>query len=174
MVVKPRLTIIMIRSKYHFHPLFKLTALASSTSNSKLNVSTANTDVTLPVNSLSKKILLVEDNYLNRQMLEDYLVFCGYQVLGIANGSSFFQALADFQPQLILLDLRLPDVDGYTLLEQIRQKSDWQNIPVVVVSAFAFKADQQRALALGAKRYFVKPVSLRDLKQAIEEELPKA
>lgn len=107
-------------------------------------------------------------------MLEDYLVFCKYRVLGISDGSSFFQVLAEFLPDLVLLDLRLPDVDGYTLLQQIRQKPEWQNIPVIVVSAFAFKADQQRALELGARRYFVKPVSMKDLKQAIEEVLLQA
>lgn len=106
-------------------------------------------------------------------MLEDYLVFCGYQILGLAFGADFFQALADFQPHLVLLDLKLPDVDGYTLLEQIGQRPEWRTIPVIVVSAFAFKADQQRALNLGARRYFVKPVSLRDLRQAIEDELLK-
>jgi CheY-like chemotaxis protein len=126
-----------------------------------------------PANPIARRILLVEDNYLNRQMLEDYLVFCGYQVLSLAVGTGFFQALADFRPELILLDLKLPDVDGYTLLEQMGRRQDWQNTPVIVVSAFAFKTDQQRALGLGAKRYFVKPVSLRDLRQAIEEELLK-
>jgi two-component system cell cycle response regulator DivK len=124
-----------------------------------------------PANPTLRRILLLEDNYLNRQMLEDYLVFCGYQVLSLAGGAGFFQALADFRPELILLDLKLPDVDGYTLLEQMGRRQDCQSIPVIVVSAFAFKTDQQRALALGAKRYFVKPVSLRDLRQAIEEEL---
>jgi len=126
-----------------------------------------------PANPIPKRILLVEDNYLNRQMLEDYLVFCGYQVLSLADGAGFFQALADFRPELILLDLKLPDIDGYTLLEQKSYKQDYQSIPVIVVSAFAFKIDQQRALKLGAKRYFVKPVSLRELKQAIEEELQR-
>lgn len=125
----------------------------------------------LPANPIPRKILLVEDNCLNRQMLEDYLLFCGYQVLGLAFGSGFFQAIADFQPNLILLDLRLPDIDGYTLLEQMGRLPEGQNIPVIVVSAFAFRADRDRALNLGARRYFVKPVSLRDLRQAIEDEL---
>ncbi len=125
----------------------------------------------MSANPISRRILLVEDNYLNRQMLEDYLVFCGYQVLSLESGSGFFQALADFQPDLVLLDLKLPDIDGYTLLEQIRLIPQYRVIPVIVVSAFAFKADQQRALSLGAKRYLVKPVSLKDLRQAIEEEL---
>lgn len=122
-------------------------------------------------NAAPKRILLVEDNDLNRQMLQDYIVFCEYQVLSLPGGSGLFEALADFQPQLILLDLKLPDVDGYTLLEQIQQSKDWHHIPIIIVSAFAFKADKQRALSLGARRYFVKPVNLDDLRQAVEEEL---
>lgn len=118
-----------------------------------------------------KRILLVEDNDLNRQMLQDYIVFCGYEVLSISGGSGFFEALADFQPQLTLLDLKLPDIDGYTLLKQIQQSTDWQHIPIIIVSAFAFKADKQRALSLGARRYFVKPVNLNELRQAVEDEL---
>lgn len=132
---------------------------------------TANGDAVFKAESALKRILLVEDNDLNRQMLQDYLVFSGYQVLSIANASGFFQALADFQPNLILLDLKLPDIDGYTLLQQIQQATNWRHIPVIVVSAFAFRADKQRALSLGARRYFVKPVNLSDLKQAIEDEL---
>lgn len=122
-------------------------------------------------NAAPKRILLVEDNDLNRQMLEDYLVYYGYHVFSLAGGSRFFQAVADFQPNLILLDLKLPDVHGYTLLEQIQQRSDCWYIPVIVVSACAFKADQQRAFSLGVRRYFVKPVILTDLNQAIQDEL---
>jgi CheY-like chemotaxis protein len=145
-----------------------------TSNNSYLITQVSNAGSVAPANPIPQRILLVEDNYLNRQMLEDYLVFCGYQVLGLADGTGFFQALADFRPELILLDLKLPGIDGYTLLEQKSCRQDYQSIPVIVVSAFAFKADQQRALKLGAKRYFVKPVSLRDLKQAIEEELQRS
>jgi CheY-like chemotaxis protein len=152
----------------------KPTTLRLVTSNSShLIIQVSNAGSVSPANPIPRRILLVEDNYLNRQMLEDYLVFCGYQVLSLAVGAGFFQALADFQPELILLDLKLPDINGYTLLEQMSCRQDCQNPPVIVVSAFAFKTDQQRALDLGAKRYFVKPVSLRDLRQAIEEELLK-
>ncbi|WP_444980595.1 response regulator [Microseira wollei] len=121
----------------------------------------------------SMRILLLEDNDINRQLLSEYLIYLGYQVLGLADGCNLFQALSDFQPQLILLDLKLPGIDGYTILEQIQQSSDWHQVPVIVVSAFAFRADQQRAINLGARRYFVKPVKLPQLKQAIQEELKK-
>lgn len=123
------------------------------------------------LDTVPARILLVEDNDMNRQMLEDYLLVSGYQVASLARGSDFFQTLANFQPHLILLDLRLPDINGYTLLEQIKQRTDWRHIPVIVVSALAFRSDQQRALNLGASRYLVKPVNLNDLKQAIQDEL---
>lgn len=118
-----------------------------------------------------KRILLIEDNDPNRQLLYEYLRICGYQVLSIAGGANFFQAIAEFQPQLILLDLKLPDVDGYTLLQQLQQRPQVQHIPVIIVSALAFKAEREQALNLGAKRYLVKPISLHDLLQAIQEEL---
>ncbi len=118
-----------------------------------------------------KRLLVVEDNNLNRLMLDDYLVFCGYQVLSLACGANFFEELASFQPHLILLDLKLPDIDGYSILERLQNDSQWQNIPVIIVSAFAFRADRQRALNLGARQYFIKPVNLGDLKQAIAQEL---
>ncbi len=117
------------------------------------------------------KILLVDSNDLNRQLLEEYLVSYQYQVLSVSGGSSFFQALAEFQPHLILLDLKLPDINSYTLLAQIQQRTDWQQIPVIAVSTLAFTADQQRAFDLGVRRYFVKPVNLSDLKQAIQDEI---
>lgn len=119
----------------------------------------------------SMRILLLEDNDINRHLLSEYLNYLGYQVLALPDGSNLFKAMSEFQPQLILLDLKLPVIDGYTILQQIQQSSDWHQVPVIVVSAFAFKADQQRAINLGAKRYFIKPVRLPQLKQAIEEEL---
>lgn len=117
------------------------------------------------------RIILVEDNEGNRIVLSECLTSSGYQTLGLADGTSFFQSLKDFQPHLVLLDLKLPGIDGYTLLQQLQQKSDWQHIPVIIISGFALRADRERAMTLGARRYLVKPVSLRSLKQVIQEEL---
>lgn len=125
----------------------------------------------LPQCNALTRLLIVEDNKLNRLMLEDYLVFCGYHVLSLACGANFFEELASFQPHLILLDLKLPDIDGYILLEKLQLNPQWQDTPVIVVSAFAFRADRQKALSLGACQYFVKPVSLSDLRQGIDQEI---
>ena len=119
----------------------------------------------------ARRILLVEDHYLNRLLLSDYLIYCGYDVESLSEGSTFFSTIEKFQPDLILLDLKLPDIDGYSLLKQVQEKPDLSKIPIIVVSAFAFKADQELALSLGARRYFVKPIKLKDLIITIEEEL---
>jgi CheY-like chemotaxis protein len=118
-----------------------------------------------------KRILIIEDNAVNRMLLSDYLSYCKYNVQSLSEASNFFATLEVFKPELIILDLKLPDIDGYTLLEQMQQQSHLSNRPTIVVSAFAFKADLERALRLGARRYFVKPVNLKELILAIEEEL---
>ncbi|QLE58800.1 response regulator [Nostoc sp. TCL26-01] len=116
-----------------------------------------------------KRILLVEDNDINRMLLSDYLSYCGYYVKSLSDGSDFLMTVEKFRPELILLDLKLPDVDGYSLLQQMQQHPDFSNIPVIVVSALAFKADQERAITLGVRSYFVKPVNLNSLIMKIEE-----
>ncbi|QLE50880.1 response regulator [Nostoc sp. C057] len=118
-----------------------------------------------------RRILLVEDHYLNRLLLSDYLSYCGYDVQSLSEGSTFFSTIDKFKPDLMLLDLKLPDIDGYSLLKQVQQKPDVSKIPIIVVSAFAFKADQELAMSLGARRYFVKPLKLKDLILTIEKEL---
>ena len=125
----------------------------------------------LPQYTDLNRLLIVEDNTLNRLMLNDYLMFCGYYVMSLACGANFFKEVVSFQPHLILLDLKLPDIDGYILLEQLQLNPQWRDIPVIIVSAYAFKADRQRAMNLGARQYFIKPVNLIDLKQAIEQEI---
>jgi two-component system, cell cycle response regulator DivK len=118
-----------------------------------------------------KRILIVEDNDINRMLLSDYLSYSGYNVQSISNGAFFFITIEKFQPDLILLDLKLPDIDGYSLLHQIQQQPDLAKIPVIVVSGFAFKFDQEKAFKLGACDYFVKPINLNNLLQKISEQL---
>jgi two-component system, cell cycle response regulator DivK len=131
------------------------------------------TMLTIPTSAVKSlaRILLVEDNPTSRQLMSDYLEHYGWEVLSLERGSGFGSAMAQFKPHLILLDLKLPDVDGYTLLGQVQQYPEWQQTPVIVVSAFAFQSDQDRALRLGARRYLVKPVNLAQLRRAICEEL---
>jgi two-component system cell cycle response regulator DivK len=127
------------------------------------------TDAPISEPSSALRVLLVEDDTSNRLLMDDYLVYRGYQVLSLAEGSSFFFGLIQFQPHVVLLDLKLPDISGFQLLEALRQKGEFQHLPIIVVTAFAFQAERQRALKLGVQRYFVKPVHPEELITAIEE-----
>lgn len=125
-------------------------------------------------NSESKspiRILLIEDNEANQRLMRDYLGYYGYEVLALTDGTQLAATLEQFRPQVILLDLKLPMIDGYTLLEQLQQWDEWKRIPTIVVSAYAFQRDQQRALDLGARRYLVKPIRLSQLTDVVREEL---
>ncbi len=118
-----------------------------------------------------RRILLIEDNDVNRMLLSDYLGFFSYYVKSLPDASNVSVVLEQFKPALILLDLKLPNIDGFQVLEIIRSHPDWSKIPTIVVSALAFKSDYERALSLGVKRYFVKPVNLTELMSAIAEEI---
>ena len=115
------------------------------------------------------RVLLVEDDDFNRVLLNDYFTHQGYQVLSLAEGSSFFSTLAQFQPHVVLLDLKLPGISGYQLLEALRQNIEFQHLPVIVFTAFTFQAERQRALQLGVQGYFVKPSHPEELVAAIEK-----
>lgn len=100
-------------------------------------------------------------------MVEDFLGSKGYTLLSLADGNNFFATIDQFQPDLILLDLKLPYIDGYTLLRQLKQ-SQWQDLPVVVLSAYAFDHEKQKAFKLGAGQYLTKPARLEEILGAIE------
>lgn len=117
------------------------------------------------------KILLVEDNDISRQLMTDFLITKDFEVQSLASAHTFLPTLAAYQPDVVLLDLKLPGISGYTVLQQLQQQPEWRTVPVIVVSAFAFCADRDRALRLGARRYLVKPVKLPELIQAIREEV---
>ncbi|WOD39499.1 response regulator [Nodosilinea sp. E11] len=118
------------------------------------------------------RIVVVEDDTANRLFFADYLSYSGFWVLAIPHGLDLEQHLKEFQPHLLLLDLGLPEIDGYTLLKRLRSSARWQDLPVIIVSGYAFADDQHRAMALGAQKYLVKPVPLHQLTQAIYSLLP--
>jgi two-component system cell cycle response regulator DivK len=119
---------------------------------------------------MEKRILFIEDNDDHRFLTQDMLEHYGYTVSSSPSGANFLQLIANFKPHVILLDLKLPDKDGFTLLEELLH-SGWQNVPVIVVSAFTFRREKLKALHLGARRYLTKPVNLTTLTQAIDAEI---
>ncbi|MCP2731033.1 response regulator [Limnofasciculus baicalensis] len=116
------------------------------------------------------KILFVEDNKLNREVIAEYLELQGYEVHTLSSGYNFINSIKEFKPNLILLDIKLPGIDGFTLMEQLRS-SEWTEVPVIILSALSFTQDKQRAFQLGARRFIVKPAILKEIGRAIYTEL---
>ena len=120
-----------------------------------------------PAVPTQKRILLVEDDYANRMFFSEYLRYCGYEVLALSEGLNLFVHLKEFQPHILLLDLCLPEIDGFSLIQRVRQTSEWQTLPIVVISGYAFDADRERTEAFGIQAYLVKPVRLQELVQVV-------
>lgn len=126
-------------------------------------------ELSLSPNSTQKRILVIEDDYANRIFFTDYLRFCEYEVRALTDGRDWQQHLTEFRPHVLLLDLNLPEITGFELIQRIRADSTWQTLPIVVVSGYAFETDLQRAYALGIQAYLIKPVRLRQLAQTIAQ-----
>jgi two-component system cell cycle response regulator DivK len=114
------------------------------------------------------RILLVEDNELNRDMLSRRLMRRGYQVDLAADGKEGLQMAEAIAPDLILLDLSLPGMDGWEVLRQLKQHSRMKHIPVVALTAHALVTDRNRALEAGFDDYDIKPVEMPRLLKKME------
>lgn len=125
-----------------------------------------------------KRILIVAAIAFSRHLLVDYFTSSGYEVLGLPEGgpggSTFFQTLAQFQPDLILLDLGLADESCCLLLEHTKLNPEFQYIPVIVISGYAHQGTQERVIKLGASRYFYPPTDPNYLLRAAQEVLEEA
>jgi len=120
------------------------------------------------------RLLLVEDNDLIRDMLARRLATRGYEVLLAADGSeALAQALAD-APDLILLDLTLPVIDGWEAARRLKAEATTRGIPIVALSAHAMAADRERALAAGCDAYETKPINFPRLLGLMERLLNRA
>jgi two-component system, cell cycle response regulator DivK len=109
------------------------------------------------------RILVVEDNALNLKLIRDVLQVAGYEVVEATTGEQGVALAVERSPDLILMDLQLPGIDGSEALRSIRGDPRTQAIPVVAVSAFAMKADRERAYRDGFDGYLEKPISIRAL-----------
>jgi CheY-like chemotaxis protein len=109
------------------------------------------------------RILVVEDNALNLKLIRDVLQVAGYEVVEATTGEQGVALATESPPDLILMDLQLPGIDGSEALRSIRSDPRTQAIPVVAVSAFAMKADRERAYRDGFDGYLEKPISVRAL-----------
>ena len=120
------------------------------------------------------KILLVEDNEMNRDMLERRLLRKGFQVILAANGEESIAKAAQDSPDLILMDLSLPGIDGWEATRRIKADDETAVIPIIALTAHAMTGDREKALAAGCDDYDSKPVELERLLGKIQRLLPQA
>ena len=113
-------------------------------------------------------ILLVEDNELNRDMLSRRLVRNGYDVLIAEDGAKGLSAAIDSKPDLILMDMSLPVLDGWEATRRLKAEPQTRAIPVIALTAHAMSSDREKAVAAGCDDYDTKPVELERLLAKIE------
>ena len=110
-----------------------------------------------------KRILLVEDNPVNRRLAQFLLRSKGYEVWEATTAPEAFAVLKERRPDLILMDIQLPEVDGLTATRRLKADPATQDIPVVAVTSYAMKGDETRALEAGCNGHVAKPVVTREL-----------
>ncbi len=114
------------------------------------------------------RILVVEDNPLNLKLVRDVLGAAGYEVVTATSGEEGLRAAAEHPPELVLMDLQLPGIDGTEAMRQLRDGPLADDVPVVAVTAFAMAGDQANAARAGFDGYIEKPISVRGLVDQVQ------
>ncbi len=114
------------------------------------------------VKAMAKSILIVEDNELNMKLFHDLLTAHGYEVLETRNGMDALSIARQHRPDLIIMDIQLPEVSGLEVTKWIKDDDMLHEIPVVAVTAFAMKGDEERIRNGGCEAYIAKPISIPD------------
>lgn len=109
---------------------------------------------------MSKKVLIVEDNELNMKLFHDLLESQGYETLQTREGMQALQLARAHRPDLILMDIQLPEISGLEVTKWIKEDEELSNIPVIAVTAFAMKGDEERIRQGGCEAYISKPISV--------------
>jgi two-component system cell cycle response regulator DivK len=107
-----------------------------------------------------KTILYVEDNEMNRLLVRRILQAEGYEVLEAENASNAMKIVQDLTPSLILMDINMPEVDGYTLTGKMRELTHLAEVPIIALTANVMKGDRERTLEAGCNGYIQKPIDV--------------
>ena len=123
----------------------------------------ANTDRTV-----RKKVLIVEDNELNMKLFNDLLVAHGYGTLMTKDGVEAIALARQHRPDLILMDIQLPEVSGLQVTQWLKEDEDLRTIPIIAVTAFAMKGDEEKIRDGGCEAYIAKPISVASFLRTVE------
>ena len=123
---------------------------------------------------MSKTILIVEDNENNMMLVRDVLQMKGYTVLEATTGAEGVRLAIEAKPDLVLMDIGLPDIDGIAALAQIRASEAAKSIPMIAVSASVMPEEKQKIVASGFDAYITKPLNMKSFVETIEKFIGKA
>ena len=116
-----------------------------------------------------KSILIVEDNQDNLDLLIDLFKPRGYYLIGATNGEDALDTIKKTPPDIILMDIQLPGMDGYKITKKIKGDSHTKHIPVIAVTGYAFNEDREKALRAGCDEYISKPIDTRKIVTMVEK-----
>jgi two-component system cell cycle response regulator DivK len=119
--------------------------------------------------SMTKRILVVEDQEDNRRIVRDLLTSVGFELIEATTGEEGVRQAHQQRPDLILMDIQMPVMDGYEATRQIKAIPELRETPIVVVTSYAMSGDEAKARAAGADAYIAKPFSPRDLLALIKK-----
>jgi two-component system cell cycle response regulator DivK len=118
--------------------------------------------------TMSKRVLIVEDNDLNMKLFHDLLEAHGYDTLQTKDGMEALRLARQHHPDLILMDIQLPEVSGLEVTKWIKEDDDLRAIPIIAVTAFAMKGDEEKIREGGCEAYIAKPISVANFLLTVE------
>ena len=120
------------------------------------------------MNGSAKTVMVVEDNDLNMKLFHDLLEAHGYNILQTKDGMEALRLAKQHRPDLILMDIQLPEVSGLEVTKWLKEDDELKSIPVVAVTAFAMKGDEEKIRQGGCEAYIAKPISVANFLQTVE------
>lgn len=121
---------------------------------------------------MAKTVLIVEDNELNMKLFNDLLEAHGYITLGTRHGMEAIDLASKHEPDLILMDIQLPEVSGLDIIRKLKADDTMKAIPIIAVTAFAMKGDEERIREAGCEAYLSKPISVGKFLETVRQFVP--
>ncbi len=122
-------------------------------------------------NTMTKRVMIVEDNELNMKLFNDLLEAQGYETIQTSNGLEALDLARAHMPDLILMDIQLPEVSGLEITKWLKEDDHLARIPVIAVTAFAMKGDEERIRQGGCEAYISKPISVMKFIETVKSYL---
>jgi two-component system, cell cycle response regulator DivK len=121
---------------------------------------------------MNKKLLIIEDNEQNFYLMRFLLEKNGYEIIGADNGKTGIDMALNHKPDAILLDIQLPEMDGYAVAAELRKHNELEGVPIIAVTSYAMVGDREKALESGATGYIEKPINPDTFVAEISQYLP--